>query len=233
MGDSLLPPRENDATADHPKGAAMDLSALRDAVINGDMKGCIVLTEVAIKAGCPPQKILNEALIPGMQVVGEKFRCNEVYVPEVLVAARAMKKSLAILKPLLTQTGTKPVGVAVAGTVKGDLHDIGKNLVCMMWEGAGFEVVDLGTDVPPEKFVQAVKDSSAQIVGISTLLTTTMLNMRDVIQALDRAQLRQKVKVLVGGAPVTQTFASEIGADGYGESAVVAVEKAKDLLKIA
>ena len=211
----------------------MDLNALKEAVINGDLKGCTVLTEVAIKAGYPPQTILNEALVPGMEVVGEKFRCNEVYVPEVLVAARAMKKSLAMLKPLLSQAGAKPVGVAVAGTVKGDLHDIGKNLVCMMWEGAGFEVVDLGTDVAPEKFVQAVKDSSAQIVGISTLLTTTMLNMRDVIQALVRAQLRDKVKVMVGGAPVTQTFASEIGADGYGESAVTAVEKAKALLRLA
>jgi 5-methyltetrahydrofolate--homocysteine methyltransferase len=211
----------------------MDLNALKEAVINGDLKGCTVLTEVAIKAGYPPQTILNEALVPGMEVVGEKFRCNEVYVPEVLVAARAMKKSLAMLKPLLSQTGAKPVGVAVAGTVKGDLHDIGKNLVCMMWEGAGFEVVDLGTDVPPEKFVQAVKDSGAQIVGISTLLTTTMLNMRDVIQALVRAQLRDKVKIMVGGAPVTQTFASEIGADGYGESAVTAVEKAKALLRLA
>ncbi len=222
-----------DLVTDFAKGAAMDLSALKEAVINGDLKGCTVLTEVAIKAGYPPQKILNEALVPGMEVVGEKFRCNEVYVPEVLVSARAMKKSLAMLKPLLTQAGVKPVGVAVAGTVKGDLHDIGKNLVCMMWEGAGFEVVDLGTDVPPEKFVQAVKESGAQIVGISTLLTTTMLNMRDVIQALDRAQLRDKVKVMVGGAPVTQTFASEIGADGYGESAATAVEKAKALLGLA
>jgi 5-methyltetrahydrofolate--homocysteine methyltransferase len=211
----------------------MDLTALKEAVINGDLKGCTVLTEVAIKAGYPPQKILTEALVPGMHVVGEKFRCNEVYVPEVLVAARAMKKSLAMLKPLLTETGAKPVGVAVAGTVKGDLHDIGKNLVCMMWEGAGFEVVDLGTDVSPEKFVQGVKDSGAQIVGISTLLTTTMLNMRDVIRALDRAQLRDKVKVMVGGAPVTQTFAREIGADGYGESAATAVEKAKALLRLA
>lgn len=211
----------------------MDLTALKEAVISGDLKGCTVLTEVAIKAGYPPQKILNEALVPGMEVVGEKFRCNEIYVPEVLVAARAMKKSLTMLKPLLTQTGVKPVGVAVAGTVKGDLHDIGKNLVCMMWEGAGFEVVDVGTDVAPEKFVQAVKDSGAQIVGISSLLTTTMLNMRDVIQALDRARLRDKVKVLVGGAPVTQTFASEIGADGYGESAATAVEKAKGLLGLA
>ena len=211
----------------------MDLSALMEAVMAGDAKGCTVLTEVAIQAGHPPEKILNEALVPAMQVVGEKFRCNEVYVPEVLVAARAMKKSLAILKPLLSERGAKPVGVAVAGTVKGDLHDIGKNLVCMMWEGAGFEVVDLGTDVPPDKFIQAVKDTKAQILGMSTLLTTTMLGMKDVIQALERAELRAKVKVMVGGAPVTQSFADEIGADAYGESAAVAVDKAKALLGIA
>jgi 5-methyltetrahydrofolate--homocysteine methyltransferase len=215
------------------KGAAMDLSALKEAVINGDLKGCTILTEVALQAGHPPQKILNEALVPAMEEVGEKFRCNEVYVPEVLVAARAMKKSLALLKPLLTRTGAKPVGVAVAGTVKGDLHDIGKNLVCMLWEGAGFEVVDLGTDVSAETFVRTVKDTGAQILGMSTLLTTTMLGMRDVIRALEQAQLREKVKVLVGGAPVTQTFATEIGADGYGESAAVAVEKAKGLLGLA
>lgn len=211
----------------------MDLNALKDAVINGDLKGCTILTEVAIQAGYSPQKVLTEGLVPAMEVVGEKFRCNEVYVPEVLVAARAMKKSLSLLKPLLTKTDAKPVGVAVAGTVKGDLHDIGKNLVCMMWEGAGFEVVDLGADVTPDKFVQAVKDTGAQIVGISTLLTTTMLGMRDVIQALERAQLREKVKVMVGGAPVTQAYANEIGADAYGESAAVAVEKAKALLGVA
>jgi len=211
----------------------MDLNALKDAVIAGDSKGCTVLTEVAIKAGHAPQKILNEALIPAMEVVGEKFRCNEVYVPEVLVAARAMKKSLAILKPLLVQTGFKPVGVAVMGSVKGDLHDIGKNLVCMMLEGAGFEVVDLGTDVPPEKFVQAAKDSKAQIIGMSTLLTTTMLGMKDVMAALEKSELRGKVKVMVGGAPVTQSFAQEIGADAYGESAATAVEKARQLIGVA
>jgi 5-methyltetrahydrofolate--homocysteine methyltransferase len=211
----------------------MDLQALKDAVIAGDSKGCTVLTEVAIKAGHSPQKVLNEALIPGMEVVGEKFRCNEVYVPEVLVAARAMKKSLAILKPLLVQTGVKPVGVAVMGSVKGDLHDIGKNLVCMMLEGAGFEVVDLGTDVPPEKFVQAARDNKAQILGMSTLLTTTMLGMKDVIAALEKAELRGRVKVMVGGAPVTQSFAQEIGADAYGESAATAVEKARQLIGVA
>jgi len=210
----------------------MDLDALKDAVINGDAKGCTLLTEVAIQAGHSPQKILTEALVPAMQVVGDKFRCNEVYVPEVLVAARAMKKSLGLLKPLLTQTGAKPVGTAVIGTVKGDLHDIGKNLVGMMLEGAGFEVIDLGADVGPEKFVQAAKDARAQIVGISTLLTTTMLGMKDVLHALERAELRSKVKVMVGGAPVTQSFADELGADGYGESAADAVDKAKELLGI-
>ena len=211
----------------------MDLDALKEAVICGDVKGCTLLTEVAIRAGYPPQKILTEGLVPAMQIVGDKFRCNEVYVPEVLVAARAMKKSLGLLKPLLTQTGAKPVGTAVIGTVKGDLHDIGKNLVCMMWEGAGFEVIDLGADVTPEKFVQAAKDAKAQIVGISTLLTTTMLGMKDVLRALEQAEIRSHVKVMVGGAPVTQSFANEIGADGYGESAADAVDKAKTLLGIA
>jgi len=210
----------------------MDLDALKDAVINGDAKGCTLLTEVAIQAGHSPQKILTEALVPAMQVVGDKFRCNEVYVPEVLVAARAMKKSLGLLKPLLTQTGAKPVGTAVIGTVKGDLHDIGKNLVGMMLEGAGFEVIDLGADVAPDKFVQAAKDTKAQIIGISTLLTTTMLGMKDVLRALERAELRSKVKVMVGGAPVTQNFADELGADAYGESAAEAVDKAKELLGI-
>jgi len=210
----------------------MDLDALKEAVILGDVKGSILLTEVAIQAGHSPQKILDEALSPAMEIVGDKFRCNEVYVPEVLVAARAMKKSLALLKPLLTQTGVKPVATAVIGTVKGDLHDIGKNLVCMMLEGAGFEVVDVGADVAPEKFVQAVKDTKAQILGISTLLTTTMLGMKDVLRALEQADLRKQVKIMVGGAPVTQSFADEIGADAYGDSAAVAADKAKELLGI-
>ena len=210
----------------------MDLEALKEAVILGDVKGSSLLTEVAIQAGHSPQKILDEALAPAMEIVGDKFRCNEVYVPEVLVAARAMKKSLALLKPLLTQTGVKPVATAVIGTVKGDLHDIGKNLVCMMLEGAGFEVVDVGADVAPEKFVQAVKDTKAQILGISSLLTTTMLGMKDVLRALEQADLRKRVKVMVGGAPVTQSFADEIGADAYGESAAVAADKAKELLGI-
>ena len=210
----------------------MDLEALKEAVVAGDVKGATLLTEVAIQAGHAPAAILNDALVPAMEIVGDKFRCNEVYVPEVLVAARAMKKSLALLKPLLTQSGVKPVATAVIGTVKGDLHDIGKNLVCMMLEGAGFEVVDLGADVTPEKFVQAAKDTEAKLLGISTLLTTTMLGMKDVVRALEQAKLREQVKVMVGGAPVTQAFADEIGADAYGESAAVAVGKARELLGI-
>jgi 5-methyltetrahydrofolate--homocysteine methyltransferase len=210
----------------------MDLEALKEAVVAGDAKGATLLTEVAIQAGHSPAAVLNEALVPAMEIVGDKFRCNEVYVPEVLVAARAMKKSLALLKPLLTQSGVKPVATAVIGTVKGDLHDIGKNLVCMMLEGAGFEVVDLGADVAPEKFVQAAKDTEAKLLGISTLLTTTMLGMKDVVRALEQANLRGQVKVMVGGAPVTQAFADEVGADAYGESAAVAVDKARELLGI-
>ena len=208
----------------------MDLDALKEAVILGDVKGSNLLTEVAIQAGHSPQKILEEALAPAMEIVGDKFRCNEVYVPEVLVAARAMKKSLALLKPLLTQTGVKPVATAVIGTVKGDLHDIGKNLVCMMLEGAGFEVVDVGADVAPEKFVQAVKDTKAQILGISTLLTTTMLGMKDVLRALEQADLRKQVKVMVGGAPLTEAYAREIGADGYATDASRAVALARSLV---
>ena len=201
----------------------MDLNALKEAVINGDLKGCTVLTEVAIKAGYPPQKILNEALVPGMEVVGEKFRCNEVYVPEVLVAARAMKKSLAMLKPLLIQTGVKPVGVAVAGTVKGDLHDIGKNLVCMMAEGAGFEVHDIGVDQSVDKFMAAAEKCKPDIIGMSALLTTTMTYMKTVIDGFQAAGLTQ-IKMAVGGAPISQMFADEIGADGYGQNASAAVD---------
>lgn len=201
----------------------MDLSALKEAVINGDLKGCTILTEVAIQAGHPPQKILNDALVPAMEVVGEKFRCNEVYVPEVLVTARAMKKSLAMLKPLLTQTGAKPVGVAVAGTVKGDLHDIGKNLVCMMAEGAGFEVHDIGVDQSVEKFMAAADRCQPTIIGMSALLTTTMTYMKTVIDGFEAAG-RGHIKMAVGGAPISQMFADEIGADGYGQNASAAVD---------
>jgi 5-methyltetrahydrofolate--homocysteine methyltransferase len=212
-----------------PKGAAMDLNALKEAIIAGDMKGAGVLTEVALQSGIPPQKVLTEALVPGMEVVGEKFRCNEVYVPEVLVSARAMKKSLSILKPQLTATGAKPVGIAVAGTVKGDLHDIGKNLVCMMLEGAGYQIVDLGTDVAPAKFVEAIQQKGVNVIALSALLTTTMPSMKSTIEAIKEAGLRDKVKIMIGGAPVTQRYADEIGADGYAPDAASAVDVAKSI----
>ncbi len=208
----------------------MDLDALKEAVVAGDVKGATLLTEVAIQAGHPPAAVLNEALVPAMAIVGDKFRCNEVYVPEVLVAARAMKKSLAMLKPLLSQSGVKPIATAVIGTVKGDLHDIGKNLVCMMLEGASFEILDLGTDVPAEKFVHAVREQGANMICMSALLTTTMLHMPETLAALKAAGVRDQVKVMVGGAPVTEGWAHEIGADGYAPDASRAVALARSLV---
>jgi 5-methyltetrahydrofolate--homocysteine methyltransferase len=192
------------------------------------------LTEEALEQGVSPVEILNKGLIAGMSVVGELFKRDEIFVPEVLIAARAMKGGMEILRPKLGERGNKPVGVVIAGTVKGDLHDIGKNIVSMMLEGAGFEVVDLGTDVAPERFVSAIEQrkGEAVILAMSALLTTTMLNMRMTIEALKKANIRDQVKVMVGGAPVTQNFAREIGADGYGSNASAAVEKAKELLGI-
>lgn len=210
----------------------VDLKVLADAVIRGDAKECARLTQEGLDDGLSPQVLLNDGLMAGMAVIGERFKCNEIYVPEVLIAARAMKAGMAILRPRLAETGVKPVGKVVAGTVKGDLHDIGKNIVCMMLEGAGFQVTDLGNDVAPERFIQAIKEQDAQIIGMSALLTTTMLNMKGTIEALKAAGLREKVRVMVGGAPVTQRFAEEIGADGYAENAAVAVEKAKELLAV-
>ncbi|MBI3989067.1 MAG: corrinoid protein [candidate division NC10 bacterium] len=210
----------------------VDLKMLAEAVIRGDAKECARLTQEGLDNGLSPQVLLNDGLMAGMAVIGERFKCNDIYVPEVLIAARAMKAGMVILRPKLAETGAKPVGKVVAGTVKGDLHDIGKNIVCMMLEGAGFQVTDLGNDVAPERFIQAIKEQEAQIVGMSALLTTTMLNMKGTIEALKAAGLREKVRVMVGGAPVTQRFAEEIGADGYAENAAVAVEKAKELLAV-
>jgi 5-methyltetrahydrofolate--homocysteine methyltransferase len=167
-----------------------------------------------------------------MDVVGTKFRANEFYVPEVLIAARAMHAGMDILQPLLTKAGIKPLGKVAVGTVKGDLHDIGKNLVVMMLKGGGFEVMDLGIDVPEEKFVAAVKEG-AQVIGLSALLTTTMTGMKGVIEALKTAGVRDKVKVMIGGAPITQAYADEIGADAYGEDAATAAIKAKQLIGAA
>ena len=208
----------------------MELKELADAIITGNRDRARQVTEQAIAGKMEPQRIINEGLIAGMSVVGEKFKNNEFYVPEVLIAARAMHASLDLLRPLIAEGEIQPVGRVAIGTVKGDLHDIGKNLVAMMLEGAGYEVNDLGVDVKPEQFVEAVRDKKVQIIALSALLTTTMPGMADTISALKGASVRSKVKVMIGGAPVTQTYADEIGADGYAPDAASAVDKARELL---
>ena len=208
----------------------VNLHEISEALIVGNAKRVRELVEQALKEGVSPKEILDNALVPGMNVVGEKFKNNEYYVPEVLIAARAMHAGMDLIKPLLTQTGASYVGKVAIGTVRGDLHDIGKNLVAMMLEGAGFQIVDLGVDVPPEKFVEVAKNEGVNIVAMSALLTTTMLAMKDTINALKEAGIREKVKVMIGGAPVTQRYADEIGADGYAPDAASAVEKAKELI---
>ena len=206
-----------------------DLSALAESIINGKAKDAKELVQKALDAKVPVSEILNNGLIKGMSVVGEKFKNNEFYVPEVLIAARAMHGAMDILKPLLASSGIKPIGIVSIGTVKGDLHDIGKNLVVMMLEGAGFEIMDLGIDVPAEKFVESVKNG-AQVIAMSALLTTTMTAMKTTIDALKEAGVRDKVKIMIGGAPVTQNYADEIGADGYARDAASGADKAKELL---
>ncbi len=193
----------------------------------GKAKDLAALVTEELAAGTAAKDILTQGLIVGMGVVGEKFKNNEIFVPEVLIAARAMNAALAVLKPALAESGVEPVGTAVICTVKGDLHDIGKNLVKMMIEGTGIRVVDLGVDCDADKVVQAVKDNNADIVCLSSLLTTTMMYQKDIIEALKAAGIRDKVKVMVGGAPVTQAFADEIGADAYTPDAASAAEKAR------
>ncbi|MCX5642862.1 MAG: corrinoid protein [Candidatus Omnitrophica bacterium] len=209
-----------------------DLQKIADSVIGGKAADVKSLISAAVSEGVPVEDILKKGLIAGMDVVGVKFRANEFYVPEVLIAARAMHAGMDILQPLLTKAGIKPLGKVAVGTVKGDLHDIGKNLVVMMLKGGGFEVMDLGIDVPEEKFVAAVKEG-AQVIGLSALLTTTMTGMKGVIEALKTAGVRDKVKVMIGGAPITQSYADEIGADAYGEDAATAAIKAKQLIGVA
>jgi 5-methyltetrahydrofolate--homocysteine methyltransferase len=206
-----------------------DLQALADAIIQGKRDEATKLTKAALDDGVAPADVINEGLIAGMSVVGTKFKNNEFYVPEVLIAARAMHAGMDLVKPLLAQTGVEPRGVVAIGTVKGDLHDIGKNLVAMMLEGGGYEVVDLGVDVSPEKFVETVNDKGVGIIALSALLTTTMPSMKDTIDALAEAGVRDKVKVMIGGAPVTQNYADEIGADGYAPDAASAVDVANEL----
>lgn len=206
-----------------------DFQAIADALIKGQAPKVKEMVQAAIQEGVTPAEILSKGLIAGMSVVGERFKKNEVYVPEVLIAARAMHAGMDQIKPLLVEAGVEPKGVFAIGTVKGDLHDIGKNLVMMMIEGAGYKVIDLGVDVTPEKFVKVIGDG-AQIIGMSALLTTTMPSMRTTIEAIKAAGLRDKVKIMVGGAPLTQAYADEIGADGYSQDAASAVDTANQLL---
>ncbi len=208
----------------------LDLHDLSTAIIGGNAARAKELVQVAMGRHVPPEEIVNRWMVPAMAEVGARFERQEYFVPEMLVSARAMQAGLTLLKPLLAQRAVRPVATVVIGTVRGDLHDVGKNLVAMMLEGAGFQVVDLGVNVPAARFVQAVREHRAEILGISSLLTTTMPQMEVVICALAEAGLRERVKVLVGGAPVTGRFASGIGADGYGESATAAVKVARSVL---
>jgi 5-methyltetrahydrofolate--homocysteine methyltransferase len=208
-----------------------DLKSMAEALIRGDRNTVVGKTKEAIAEGVPPSEILNEGLIAGMNVVGLRFKNNEIYVPEVLIAARAMKGGMEILAPELAAAGVEPAGTVVLGTVKGDLHDIGKNLVGMMLTGGGLKVVDAGTDVGPDKFVEICKSERAQVCALSALLTTTMPQMRETIKAMKDAGVG--VKVVIGGAPVTQSYADEIGADGYAADAATAVDVVRELLGAA
>ncbi|HEX3052286.1 MAG TPA: corrinoid protein [Aggregatilineaceae bacterium] len=208
------------------------IAEIRQAVIDGQAKAVVPKVEQALAEGTAPDVILREGLIDAMKEVGRMFEEGEYFVPEMLIAARAMQAALKILKPLLVAQGVESIGKVAIGTVKGDLHDIGKSLVAMMLEGAGFEIMDLGVDVAPEKFVDAVRNG-ARIVAMSALLTTTMPNMKVTIEALKAAGVRDQAIVMIGGAPVTQTYADEIGADGYSSDASSAVRKAQELLGVA
>lgn len=205
------------------------LEQIAEMLMKGKANDVKALVEQALTEGEKPEKILTDGLLKGMGVIGARFKKNEVYVPEVLIAARAMKAGMLILQPKLTSAGVKPIGIAVIGTVKGDLHDIGKNLVGMMLEGAGFKVVDIGIDADPQKYVDAAIANNASIIGVSALLTTTMTNMKAVVDAVKASPLAGKVKVMIGGAPVTQAFCDEIGANGYAPDAASAADLAKKL----
>lgn len=208
----------------------MDLNELSLLVQKGSAKKVKEFVIQALSENVNPASILNDGLIAGMSIIGVKFKNNEVYVPEVLIAARAMNAGMQILEPILAETGVKPLGTAVIGTVKGDLHDIGKNLVRMMLKGTGINVVDLGVDVSPEAFVDKAEEAGANIICMSALLTTTMTNMKDVVDELEKRGLRDKYVVMIGGAPVTDNFAKQIGADYYTPDAATASEVAKDVL---
>ena len=209
------------------------MSDLYESILRGDARTAADVTKKELAAGVDALELVQKHMVPAMDEVGRRFECEEYFVPELLLAARAMKASLEFVRPLLAAQGAEPAGRVVIGTVKGDLHDIGKNIVAAMLEGAGFEVIDLGADVPAEKFVNAVKEKNANLVCFSALLTVTMPSMKTAIEAIKAAGLREKVKVMIGGAPVTQQYADQIGADGYGENAAVAVSIARRLSKAA
>ena len=203
-----------------------------EGILEGDMNGVVEATNGAVADNVTAAELLYEAMIPAMSEVGRLFEINEYYVPEMLIAARAMKAGLAIIRPLLADAGVEAKGKVALGTVKGDLHDIGKNLVAIMIEGAGFDIIDLGVDVSPEQFVDSVKSQGADAIGLSALLTTTMPSMKSTIDALEESGVRDQVKVVIGGAPVTQKYADEIGADGYGRDAAAAANIVKELLGV-
>jgi 5-methyltetrahydrofolate--homocysteine methyltransferase len=210
----------------------VDLDILKQALIEGDQRTVADLTQRALEEGHSAETVLNDALISGMDKVGELFGQGEYFVPELLLAARAMQSAMEVLRPILAASDYQPAGKVIMGTVQGDLHDIGKKLVGMMLEGSGFEVIDLGTDVPPERFVEAAEENGAQLVGLSALLTTTRPSMEATVGALRDAELPAQVKVMIGGAPVTLTFAREIGADGYAPDASSAVVLARRLMAL-
>jgi 5-methyltetrahydrofolate--homocysteine methyltransferase len=203
---------------------------LLEAILNGDAKAAAALAGAALESGMDPLELVTKLMIPAMDEVGRLFECEEYFVPELLLSGRAMRAALEVVRPHLVAAGAQPMGRVVIGTVKGDLHDIGKNLVSSMLEGGGFEVHDLGADVPPERFIGAIREHKADIVALSALLTVTMPAMKTTIEALRQAGVRDNVKVMVGGAPVTQQFANEIGADGYSDNATSAVALARRLM---
>ena len=206
------------------------LGKMAESLIAGKVDEVVDLTKEALDAALVPQDILEQGLLAGMDIVGQRFKANDMFIPEVLRCAKCMHGAMEILRPLLAETGVKTAGTFVIGTVKGDLHDIGKNLVGMMFEGAGFEVIDLGIDLEPQAFVDALKEHKAGLFGMSALLTTTMPKMGETINAIKEAGIRDQVKIMIGGAPVTAEFAKEIGADAYASNAASAVDKGKELL---
>jgi 5-methyltetrahydrofolate--homocysteine methyltransferase len=206
------------------------LGKMAESLIAGKIDEVVNLTKEALDGGATPSDILDQGLLAGMDVVGQRFKAEEMFIPEVLRCAKCMHGAMEILRPLLAETGAESIGTLIIGTVKGDLHDIGKNLVGMMFEGAGFNVVDLGIDKEPQVFVDAIKEHNATLIGMSALLTTTMPKMGETINAIKEAGIRDQVKILVGGAPITSSFAEEIGADGYASNAASAVDKGKELM---